>query len=140
MADLKLTFVSQDYEHTRGLFDGRVKVDGIELSHMELFPSITFHRMVGGREFEFTEMAMTLYVSTLDLPDRPFVALPIFPVRTFRHSAPTSARNQRSAPSGAPVARGHDVVWRKIAQLLRVALAQLGIVFQQRRVQVTARF
>lgn len=87
MADLSLTFVSQDYEHTRALFDGRVKVDGIELKHMELFPSITFHRMVGGREFEFTEMAMTLYVSTLDMSDRPFVALPIFPVRTFRHSA-----------------------------------------------------
>jgi 4,5-dihydroxyphthalate decarboxylase len=87
MANLKLTFVSQDYEHTRALFDGRVKVDGIDLAHMDLFPSITFHRMVGAREFGFTEMAMTLYVSTLDLADRPFVALPIFPVRVFRHSA-----------------------------------------------------
>ena len=87
MANLKLTFVSQDYEHTRPLFDGRVPVEGIDLAHMELFPSITFHRMVGGREFEMSEMAMTLYVSTLDLPDRPFVALPIFPVRVFRHSA-----------------------------------------------------
>jgi hypothetical protein len=87
MADLKFTFVSQDYDHTRPLFDGRVKAEGIELSHRELFPSITFDKMIGKREFEFTEMAMTLYVSTLDMEDRPFVALPIFPVRTFRHSA-----------------------------------------------------
>src|SRR5437588_12360090 len=32
-------------------------------------------------------MAMSIYVSTLDLEDRPFVALPVFPVRAFRHSA-----------------------------------------------------
>jgi 4,5-dihydroxyphthalate decarboxylase len=109
VANLSLTFVSQDYEHARALFDGRVKVDGIELKHMELFPSVTFHRMVGGREFEFTEMAMTLYVSTLDLPDRPFVALPVFPVRTFRHSA-----IYVSAKSG--IREPKDLIGRKMGE------------------------
>jgi ABC-type nitrate/sulfonate/bicarbonate transport system substrate-binding protein len=109
MANLELTFVSQDYEHTRALFDGRVQVDGIDLKHMELFPSITFHRMVGGREFEFTEMAMTLYVSTLDLDDRPFIALPIFPVRVFRHSA-----IYVSAQSG--IREPKDLIGRKMGE------------------------
>ena len=87
MANLQFTFASQDYDHTRALFDGRVHAEGIELSHRDLFPAFTFQRMLGKQEFEITEMAMTLYFSTLDLEDPPFVAIPVFPVRTFRHSA-----------------------------------------------------
>lgn len=87
MANLKLTFASQDYEHTRALTDGRVRPDGIDLEHVNLFPAETFERMLVKGEFEVSEMAMTIYVSTLDLDDRPFVALPVFPVRSFRHSA-----------------------------------------------------
>ena len=30
---------------------------------------------------------MTIYVSSLDMDERPFVAIPVFPVRAFRHSA-----------------------------------------------------
>jgi hypothetical protein len=109
MADLKMTFVSQDYEHTRALFDGRAKAEGIELSHQELFPSITFHRMVGNREFELSEMAMTLYVSTLDRDDRPFVAIPVFPVRVFRHSAIYINKN-------AGIRTPQDLIGRKIGE------------------------
>jgi hypothetical protein len=87
MANLKLRFAAQDYEHTRALVDGHVKAEGIDIEHLDLFPAVTFKRMVGDREFETSEMAMTIYVSTLDLDDPPFVAIPVFPVRTFRHSA-----------------------------------------------------
>jgi hypothetical protein len=87
MARLTLKFAAQDYEHTRGLIDGRVPVEGIELEHVDLFPADTFQRMIVDREFDVCEMAMTIYVSSLDLDDRPFVALPVFPVRSFRHSA-----------------------------------------------------
>jgi hypothetical protein len=87
MANLRLTFAAQDYEHTRALFDGRVPVEGIDLEHVELFPAVTFQRMLVDHEFELSEMAMTMYVSSLDLEPRPFVAIPVFPVRAFRHSA-----------------------------------------------------
>src|SRR3954454_13430165 len=87
MANLELKFAAQDYEHTRALFDGRVQAEGIDLEHVDLFPAVTFERMLVNREFEVCEMAMTIYVSSLDLDDRPFVAIPIFPVRAFRHSA-----------------------------------------------------
>ena len=87
MADLQLTFAAQDYEHTRALTTGKVKAEGIELKHIDLFPAFTFQRMLGKREFECSEMAMTLYFSTLDLPDPPFIAIPVFPIRCFRHSA-----------------------------------------------------
>jgi hypothetical protein len=87
MANLQFTFAAQDYEHTRALVDGRVKAEGIDIKHVELFPAFTFQRMLGKREFEVSEMAMTLYFSTLDRPDPPFIAIPVFPVRTFRHAA-----------------------------------------------------
>ena len=87
VANLQLTFAAQDYEHTRALTTGKVKAEGIDLTHVELFPAFTFQRMLGKREFECSEMAMTLYFSTLDRPDPPFIAIPVFPVRTFRHSA-----------------------------------------------------
>ena len=87
MANLRLKFAAQDYEHTRALFDGRVQADGIDLEHVELFPAVTFERMLVDHEFELSEMAMTMYVSSLDLEPRPFVAIPVFPVRAFRHSA-----------------------------------------------------
>jgi len=87
MANLKLKFAAQDYEHTRALFDGRVQAEGIDLEHVDLFPAVTFERMLVKKEFEVSEMAMTIYVSSLDLDERPFVAIPVFPVRAFRHSA-----------------------------------------------------
>lgn len=87
MAALQLTFAAQDYEHTQALFDGRVKPEGIDLQHVDLFPAVTFQRMLVRQEFEVSEMAMSIYVSTLDLDERPFVAIPVFPVRSFRHSA-----------------------------------------------------
>jgi len=86
MANLKLKFAAQDYEHTRALFDGRVQAEGIDLEHVDLFPAVTFERMLVKKEFEVSEMAMTIYVSSLDLDERPFVAIPVFPSRFFRHS------------------------------------------------------
>lgn len=87
MANLELSFASQDYDHTRALADGRVRVEGAAIRHIDLFPAYTFQRMLGKREFDMCEMALTLYLSTLDKPDPPFIAIPVFPARSFRHSA-----------------------------------------------------
>ena len=122
MAKVKLKFAAQDYEHTRALFDGRVQIPNVALEHVELFPAVTFERMLVHREFEVSEMAMTIYVSSLDLDERPFVALPVFPVRAFRHSAvyvnanagirePTDMAGKRV---GEFVFYGHDAgLWPK---------------------------
>jgi 4,5-dihydroxyphthalate decarboxylase len=87
MADLKLTLACWNYDRTRALMDGSVRPQGIELTYLDLFVAETFQRMVRDREFHVSEMALTLYVGTLGLEDPPFVAIPIFPLRFFRHSA-----------------------------------------------------
>jgi Integrase core domain len=41
--------------------------------------------MMRHREFEVAELSLSSYVKSLDLDPRPFVALPVYPSRQFRH-------------------------------------------------------
>lgn len=67
--------------------DGSVRAEGIELKYENLFPAVTFHRMMKDREFDVSELGLTFYLATLHLDDPPFVAIPVFPMRVFSHSA-----------------------------------------------------
>jgi hypothetical protein len=88
MAALKLNFAYWNYDRTRALTDGSVKIDGVELNYRsDVIVSDIFERMVRGREFDVSELGLTFYLRTLDLDDPPFIAIPIFPNRFFRHSA-----------------------------------------------------
>ena len=87
MSPLKLRFASQDYDRTKGLTDGSVKIEGIELEHVDSPPWLTFERLIKGGEFDVSEMGLTFYLGTLLLEDPPFIALPVFLSRTFRHSS-----------------------------------------------------
>ena len=39
------------------------------------------------RAYDVSELGLTFYLRTLDLDDPPFLAIPVFPNRQFRHSA-----------------------------------------------------
>jgi 4,5-dihydroxyphthalate decarboxylase len=86
MSKLKLTFACWDYDRTRALADGRVRPDGIELTYLNLPVEETFFRMLRYREFECCEMSLSSYVASLQRDDPPFIAIPVFPSRFFRHS------------------------------------------------------
>ena len=83
---LKLAF--WDYDRTRALTDGTVKIDGVDAS-FESARIVTeiFERMIRGREFDVSELGMSYFLRTMDFDDPPFLALPVFPNRCFRHSA-----------------------------------------------------
>jgi 4,5-dihydroxyphthalate decarboxylase len=82
---LQLTFACGDYDRTRALEDGSVRPDGIDLTYLRLPVEETFFRMLRHREFDIAEMSLSTYVATLDQDPRPFVALPVFTSRMFRH-------------------------------------------------------
>ena len=86
MSRLKLSFACWNYDRTRALMDGTVPVDGIDLNYLNLPVEETFFRMARFQEFDVAEMSLSSYCVTLSKPERPFVALPIFPSRFFRHS------------------------------------------------------
>jgi len=82
---LHLTFACGDYDRTRALEDGSVRPDGIDLTYLRLPVEETFFRMLRHQEFAVAEMSLSTYVATLDRSPRPFVALPVFTSRMFRH-------------------------------------------------------
>ncbi|NEK85969.1 ABC transporter substrate-binding protein [Blastococcus saxobsidens] len=86
MSRLHLTFACGDYDRTRALEEGTVRPDGIDLTYLRLPVEETFFRMMRYREFEVAEMSLSSYVKSLDLEDPPFVALPVYTSRQFRHT------------------------------------------------------
>lgn len=87
MANLELTFSCWSYDRTRALMDGTVKPEGIDLTYLPTFPAETFQRALHNKEFDACELGLTFYLATLHSPDPPFVAIPVYPVRLFTHSA-----------------------------------------------------
>ena len=75
-----------NYDRTRALFDGRVRPEGIDLNCLDLPVEETFFRMLRHREFDVAEMSLSSYVLSLFESDPPFIAIPVFPSRAFRHS------------------------------------------------------
>ena len=86
MSRLRLTFACGDYDRTRALEEGSVRPDGIELTYLRLPVEETFFRMMRYGEFEVAELSLSSYVKSLDLDEPPFVALPVFTSRQFRHA------------------------------------------------------
>ncbi len=86
MSKLPLTFACWNYDRTRALFEHQVQPEGIDLNYVNLPVEETFFRMLRYREFDVAEMSLSSYVMSLFKPEPPFVAIPVFPSRSFRHS------------------------------------------------------
>jgi len=86
MSRLRLTLACWNYDRTRALADGTVRPEGIDLEYLGLDVEETFFRMLRHREFDAAEMSLSSYSVTLGRDDSPFVAIPVFPSRLFRHS------------------------------------------------------
>ena len=86
MANLPLTLACWDYDRTQALRNGSVKPDGIDLTYLNLPVEETFFRMVRFREFDVSEMSLSSYSVSLFRDPKPFIAIPVFPSRFFRHS------------------------------------------------------
>jgi hypothetical protein len=87
MAPLHLTFACGDYDRTRALSEGTIRADGIDLTYLRLPVEETFFRMMRHQEFEVAELSLSSYVLSLRADPAPFVALPVFTSRMFRHGS-----------------------------------------------------
>ena len=88
MDDPELRIGLFPYDHVRALFDGTVTIDGVAASFTGArIVTEIFEAMIRRQAFDVAELGWTYYLRTLDLDDPPFLALPIFPNRQFRHSA-----------------------------------------------------
>jgi 4,5-dihydroxyphthalate decarboxylase len=82
---LQLTLACGDYESIRGLKEGTVKPDGIELTVLtDMTSDIRHWRMIRNREFDVAELSMSNYLMA-KYTGLPFAAIPVFLHRRFRH-------------------------------------------------------
>ena len=86
MGKLRLSMACWGYDRTRALLDERVSVDGVELTSLNLPVEETFFRMLRHREFEIAELSLSSYTVSLFRENPPFIAIPVFLSRFFRHS------------------------------------------------------
>jgi 4,5-dihydroxyphthalate decarboxylase len=86
MSKLRLTMACWNYDRTRALMEQRIEIDGIDLNYLNLPVEETFFRMLRHREFEIAELSLSSYTLSLFREPAPFIAIPIFLSRYFRHS------------------------------------------------------
>ncbi len=88
MSTLKLKIACSRYDHVRALFDGTVPIEGVDAS-FESADNVAelFEKMLREQAFDVSELGLTFYLRTLELDNPPFIAIPVFPARIFRHSA-----------------------------------------------------
>ncbi len=111
MTDRTLDIAFWNYDRTRALSDGRVKIDGVAANFhtARIVPQI-FEAMIRQRAYDVSELGMTYFLRTFADGPSPFLAIPVFPNRAFRHSA-----IYVSAASG--IRHPRDLVDRTIGEL-----------------------
>src|SRR5439155_26218027 len=82
-----ITIACAEYDRTRAIKDGRVKVDGCEVTYLALEPEELFFRAFRYHDFDVAELSFNSYLMTISRSVCPYVAIPAFVSRHFRHSA-----------------------------------------------------
>ncbi|HEY7301487.1 MAG TPA: hypothetical protein VH684_26655 [Xanthobacteraceae bacterium] len=86
MSPLRLTFACGFYDRTEALRTRDVVPKDIDLDFVAIdSPRETFDRMGGKQEFDVSEFSSSEYISRYARGNCPFLALPVFPSRVFRH-------------------------------------------------------
>jgi 4,5-dihydroxyphthalate decarboxylase len=87
MARLNLSIAVRDYDRTRPMSDGEVHIDGVDPVFMALPPEEIFFRAFRRAEFDICELSMSSFTVKTAQGDCPYVGVPAFVSRTFRHTA-----------------------------------------------------
>lgn len=87
MSKLQLSVAMGDYDRTRALYDGRVQIDGVDPVYMLLNPEEMFFRAMRSRDFDIAELSFSSYLVKHAQGDSPYIAVPVFLSRAFRHTS-----------------------------------------------------
>jgi len=85
MNTLRLSFACGPYDRTQALRDGSIRVEGVDLNYLNMQPAEIFWRQLQFQEFDASEMSLSNYASLVSTGKSPFIAIPVFPSRVFRH-------------------------------------------------------
>ncbi|OGA26333.1 MAG: hypothetical protein A3I01_17305 [Betaproteobacteria bacterium RIFCSPLOWO2_02_FULL_65_24] len=108
MSKTTLTFASGLYDRMQPLYTGEVRLEGFELDFRVVeWSREIFDRMAGKQEFDAAEFSSSELISRIAAGNCPFVAIPVFPSRMFRHGF--ICINRRSAVKGPKDLEGRRI-------------------------------
>jgi 4,5-dihydroxyphthalate decarboxylase len=81
-----ITIACGNYDRTRAILDGRVKVEGCATTYLPLYPEEIFHRAFRFQEFDVSELSFSSYLRTVAAGMSDYIGIPAFVSRIFRHS------------------------------------------------------
>ena len=87
MANVNISIACGDYDRVRAIKDKRVTVDGADVTFIPMGPEELFFRALRYAEFEVAELSFNSYMMLTSRDACPYIAIPVFPSRMFRHSA-----------------------------------------------------
>ncbi|MEA2986512.1 MAG: 4,5-dihydroxyphthalate decarboxylase [Alphaproteobacteria bacterium] len=87
MSKLRLSLAVGPYDRTRALIDGSVQIDGVEPICMTLSPEEIFFRAFRHSEFDVCELSLSSFTVKTAQGNCPYVGVPAFVSRTFRHNS-----------------------------------------------------
>lgn len=87
MSKLNLSIAVRDYDRTRPLSDGLVQIDGVDPVYMALDPEEIFFRAFRRAEFDICELSLSSFTVKTAQGNCPYVGVPAFVSRTFRHTS-----------------------------------------------------
>ena len=87
MGNLSVSLACCNYDRTRALFDGGIKIEGCEIVATAMSPEEAFHRAFKYHEFDISELSMSSYMNVQSREGSPYIAIPAFVSRLFRHSS-----------------------------------------------------
>jgi 4,5-dihydroxyphthalate decarboxylase len=76
-----------NYDRVRPLIDGAVTIDGVEPIFLLLGPEEIFYRAFRRAEFDVCELSLSSFALKVATGDNPYVGIPVFPSRAFRHTS-----------------------------------------------------
>lgn len=107
MQRLTLSIAMGDYDRTRPIHDGRVQIDGVDAVTLLQSPEEMFFNAFRHQTCDVSELSLSSYCVSLTRPDPPYIAVPVFLSRAFRHSS-VYVRDDRGIETPA------DLVGRRI--------------------------
>ena len=87
MARLPLSLAIGDYDRIRPLVDGTVRIDGVDPVFSILDPEEIFFRAFKYADFDICELSLSSFTVKTAAGDCPYVGIPVFPSRAFRHTS-----------------------------------------------------
>jgi 4,5-dihydroxyphthalate decarboxylase len=118
---LKLSIAVGDYDRVRPLMDGTVQIDGVDPIFMNLPPEEIFFRAFRSMDFDLCELSLSSFTVKTAEHNCPYVGIPAFVSRAFRHNSIYVRRDRITSPAdlkgrrvGLPEYQLTACVWARI--------------------------